>query len=186
MAEKSGLVQRITVIDGEPDRYEVDPQPLLDIGSDVSSGNEQGLLDIAFSDDGAHLYVSYTDAAGDNVIDRYSMSGSSIQLESRTEILQVDQPFSNHNGGGITFGPDGFTLRRIRRRWSRRRSPRLGSGSGELARLHSEDRSQRSRPTTGTTRFPTDQPVHRWRRRPGGVAQGGPQPVAFQLRHRRR
>ncbi len=79
-----------------------------------SSGNEQGLLGMAFHPDFAangFLFVSYTDRAGDTAIERYTVpnpaSGSPDPASAR-RILSVDQPYSNHNGGGIAFGPDGY------------------------------------------------------------------------------
>ena len=78
----------------------------LDIRGGVSLGNEQGLLGIAFAPDGQRLYVNYTNPSGSTVIARYSMSGNSA---SSPEILMtIPQPFGNHNGGQLTFGPDGL------------------------------------------------------------------------------
>lgn len=110
VASKAGTVHRITraVSKNRPDRFSLDSTPVLDISDQVSGGNEQGLLDLVFSSDGRQLYVSYTDRAGANVIDRYAMGSRTASPESRKEILRVEQPFSNHNGGGLTFGPDGF------------------------------------------------------------------------------
>ena len=71
----------------------------------VSTGSEQGLLGIAFSPNGSRLYTSYTNPAGDTRVDRHTMSGDSIG--SGQTIFSQDQPYSNHNGGGIAFGPDG-------------------------------------------------------------------------------
>lgn len=88
--------------------------PFLDIGNMVSTGNEQGLLSIAldpgFSENG-RVFVSYTDSAGDSQIVRYAVSESDAnQLDpnSATTILSLDQPYENHNGGNIVFGPDGY------------------------------------------------------------------------------
>jgi glucose/arabinose dehydrogenase len=110
VAAKTGTIHRIarTVTRNRPDRFRLDNTAILDISDQVSSGNEQGLLDLAFSSDGRQLYVSYTDRAGANVIVRYAMGSLTAEVSSRREILRIEQPFSNHNGGGITFGPDGF------------------------------------------------------------------------------
>ena len=86
--------------------------PFLDIASKVRSGGEQGLLGLAFHPDYASnrfFYVNYTDANGDTRIERYTAlagdpdraDGSSAKL-----LLSVDQPFANHNGGLLVFGPD--------------------------------------------------------------------------------
>lgn len=82
---------------------------VLDLSADVgSSGNEQGLLGIEFSPDGAFMYLDYTDAAGDTRVVEYAMADDRPQPDSRRELLSVDQPFENHNGGALAFGPDGF------------------------------------------------------------------------------
>jgi glucose/arabinose dehydrogenase len=86
----------------------VDPTPLLDIGDEVSLGGEQGLLGIAFSPDGRFLYVNYTDTRGDTRVVEWTMDGRVVDPLSRRQVLFVDQPFSNHNGGNLVFGPDGY------------------------------------------------------------------------------
>jgi glucose/arabinose dehydrogenase len=82
---------------------------VLDISSRITSGGEQGLLGLAFSPDGRFLYVNFTDTEGDTRVEEYRMrSDGSINQGSRREVLFVDQPFSNHNGGNLVFGPDGY------------------------------------------------------------------------------
>ena len=80
----------------------------LDIASQVSNGGEQGLLGLVFSPDGGRMYVDYTDVAGDTRVVEYVMAGGRADPGSRRELLFVDQPFSNHNGGQVLFGPDGL------------------------------------------------------------------------------
>jgi glucose/arabinose dehydrogenase len=83
--------------------------PALDITADVSPNlGEQGLLGIAFSPDGDHLYLDYTDRAGNTQIVEYSMRGRTIVATSRRVVRTVDQPQVNHNGGQLGFGPDGM------------------------------------------------------------------------------
>ncbi|MFW2383233.1 MAG: PQQ-dependent sugar dehydrogenase, partial [Acidimicrobiales bacterium] len=110
VASKTGAVHRITrtVAKNRPDRFNLDSTPVLDVSDQVSSGNEQGLLDLVFNSDGRQLYLSYTDRSGANVIDRYVMGSRTANVDTRREVLKIEQPFSNHNGGGLTFGPDGF------------------------------------------------------------------------------
>ncbi|MBD3368705.1 MAG: glucose dehydrogenase [Candidatus Eisenbacteria bacterium] len=93
------------------------PQPFLDITADVmdpSAYSEQGLLGIAFHPDFATnrlFYVHYTDNAGDTVIERYeAQSGNPDQadLSTAATVLTQTQPYGNHNGGTIDFGPDGY------------------------------------------------------------------------------
>lgn len=89
-------------------------RPFLDIESLVSGGSEQGLLGLAFHPQygtNRQFYVHYTDLAGDTRVFEYLASSSDPDTASASsrQILFVDQPFSNHNGGQIAFGPnDGF------------------------------------------------------------------------------
>ena len=85
-----------------------DPSTVLDIGGDTVESGEQGLLGAAFSPDGDLLYIDYTDPSGTTHIDEYRMDGDTADAGSRREVLTVEQPFPNHNGGGLVFGPDGF------------------------------------------------------------------------------
>ncbi|HEX9981411.1 MAG TPA: PQQ-dependent sugar dehydrogenase [Flavobacterium sp.] len=81
----------------------------------ISIGSERGLLGLAFHPDyssNGYFYVNYTRSGdGTTVISRYSVNASNPNIadpDSGTPILTVAQPFSNHNGGTIKFGPDGF------------------------------------------------------------------------------
>ncbi len=85
----------------------------LDISSLVSSGSERGLLSVAFHPNFASngfFYVSYTNINGDTVIARYSVSGNPniADPNSALLLLTINQPFSNHNGGQLQFGQDGY------------------------------------------------------------------------------
>ena len=87
--------------------------PFLDVTSLVSSGGERGLLSVAFHPDYAsngYFYVNYTDNAGDTRVERYTVSADPDVADggSAKLILSVEQPFANHNGGQIAFGPDGM------------------------------------------------------------------------------
>jgi len=87
--------------------------PFLDIRSRVGAGGERGLLSIAFHpqyQDNGLFFVSYTDRAGNNRIERFRVSADpdAADPSSGQLILSVDQPFANHNGGLILFGPDGY------------------------------------------------------------------------------
>ncbi len=85
------------------------PTPVLDIGADISLGGEQGLLGLAFGPDGTKLYVDYTDTAGNTQVDEFAMTVTGVaDMASRRNLLSVTQPFSNHNGGQLAFGPDGM------------------------------------------------------------------------------
>ena len=86
----------------------VDDASVLDIGADVGgSGNDAGLLGMAFSPDGGRLYVNYTDTNNDTHIVEFVMTGGNADPASRREVLFVDQPYANNKGGHLAFGPDG-------------------------------------------------------------------------------
>ena len=101
LAHKGG---RVTVVRGG----RVDPTMVLDLGSEVSQGAEQGLLGLVFSPDGGHLYVNFTNRAGDTRIVEFAFRDGVGDPSSRRELLAVEQPFANHNGGNLVFGPDGY------------------------------------------------------------------------------
>jgi glucose/arabinose dehydrogenase len=109
IAERAGRVRPMTVSGSGDDRNYAVGDPVLDISGEVVTDAERGLLDIEFSEDGATLYVSYSLApSGDTRVASYTMSGDSVDAGSRRELLAVEQPFANHNGGDIEIGPDGF------------------------------------------------------------------------------
>ena len=88
-------------------------RPFLDISERVLSGGERGLLGLAFPPEFAmrrHFYVNYTDRQGDTVVARYLLTSDSDVADASSEqvILRIDQPYSNHNGGQVRFGPDGY------------------------------------------------------------------------------
>jgi glucose/arabinose dehydrogenase len=89
-------------------------QPFLDIRSRVGTAGEGGLLSVAFHPryaSNGFFFVNYTNTAGDTVIERYRVSPNDpdrADPASRRTLLLIDQPFSNHNGGQIQFGPDGY------------------------------------------------------------------------------
>lgn len=99
IAEKTGRVYRL--IDGTPD-----PEPFLDLTPNVSSRGERGLLGITFTPDGSRLVASYTDTSGTSTVASWPASPA-IDPDGRQTHLTVEQPFANHNGGDIAFGPDG-------------------------------------------------------------------------------
>jgi len=90
--------------------------PFLDISKEVRSiGSEQGLLGIAFPPDFARsrvFYVYYTNRTGigNTVVARFAVGSDPDRADpaSRRELLRIVQPFPNHNGGQLAFGPDGY------------------------------------------------------------------------------
>ncbi len=87
-------------------------QPFLDIRGRVGcGGSEQGLFALAFHPNYARnhrFFVHYTDRSGDTRVVAYRSNGSVATPSSRRQLLFVNQPYENHNGGELTFGPDGL------------------------------------------------------------------------------
>lgn len=92
----------------------IDPVPFIDISGLITAGGERGLLGLAFHPDYAengYFFVNYTDLDENTVIARFTVSDSDPDIadaETREVILSIDQPYSNHNGGDLKFGPDGY------------------------------------------------------------------------------
>jgi glucose/arabinose dehydrogenase len=90
------------------------PQPFLDLTDRVSCCGERGLLGLAFHpgySGNGRFFVNYTDSNGDTVVAEYARSAGDPARADPAAIrilLQIDQPFPNHNGGMLAFGPDGF------------------------------------------------------------------------------
>jgi glucose/arabinose dehydrogenase len=92
---------------------EVLPEPFLDVSDLVVAGGEQGLLGLAFHpgyEDNGRFFVNYTDTNGDTVVAEYAVSQDAGAADPGSErvLLRIDQPFPNHNGGHLVFGPDGY------------------------------------------------------------------------------
>ena len=83
------------------------PEPVIDLTAEVQSGGEQGLLGLAFSADGTKLYVHYTNKSGDTRLDEYTMNRTTADAGSRRQLLSAPGLQPNHNGGQLSFGPDG-------------------------------------------------------------------------------
>ncbi len=112
VVEKTGYIRIVTISGGV---YTLLATPFLDIDALVGSGgNEQGLLGLAFHPNYAsngYFYVNYTNNSGDTIVARYRVSAGNPNLAdpaSAQQVLFVDQPYSNHNGGQLQFGPDGY------------------------------------------------------------------------------
>ncbi len=105
VVEKVGRIK--IVRDGQ-----VAPEPFLDITDRVGSrANEQGLLSVAFHPryrENGWLFVNYTDNDGDTVVSRFNATGDRADPGSEQVVLTIEQPFANHNGGLVVFGPDGM------------------------------------------------------------------------------
>jgi glucose/arabinose dehydrogenase len=89
-------------------------KPFLDIAERITSGGERGLLGLAFHPNfptDPRLFVDYTDAKGDTQVSSFTVDPATPDAAdptSEVKILHVAQPFANHNGGAVAFGPDGF------------------------------------------------------------------------------
>jgi len=120
----SGFTQPVLMLTPpEDDRWFVVDQPgivwvigngealrFLDISDLVTFRGEQGLLGLAFHPDfvaNGLVYLNYIDNGGDSVVASVLAEGNTADRDSLTEIMRVDQPAGNHNGGMIQFGPDG-------------------------------------------------------------------------------
>jgi len=108
--QRSGSTGRVRIFDLTTNTLIA--QPFL--SQSVSTASEQGLLGLAFHPDYANngkFYINYTNFSGDTIIDEFTVSGGNPNIAdplSRKQVLFIDQPFSNHNGGWISFGPDGY------------------------------------------------------------------------------
>lgn len=89
-------------------------RPFLDIRGRILSGGERGLLGLAFHPDvpsDPRFFVDYTDLNGDTVVAEFRLDDGNPDAgdpASERVLLRIDQPYPNHNGGGVVFGPDGM------------------------------------------------------------------------------
>ena len=114
VAERGGTVRSVNPASGAVS------EPLLDLSADLATDGERGLLGLAFSPDGARLFVSFNPADGNSGIDEFTMAGDAVDVVSRRPVIRVAQPDAgNHKGGHVAFGPDGLLW------WG------LGDGGGE-------------------------------------------------------
>jgi glucose/arabinose dehydrogenase len=106
VVEQAGRIR--TIADGR-----LVSDPFLDIRGRISSGGERGLLGLAFHPEfpaDPRLFVNYTDRDGDTVVAEYQLDGTGDAADPQSErvLIQIDQPYPNHNGGAVVFGPDGM------------------------------------------------------------------------------
>jgi glucose/arabinose dehydrogenase len=137
IVEQTGAVR---VLDGGRLR----PMPFLDLSGEVSCCSERGLLGIAFHPrfrENRHVFLNYTNRDGDTVIERWTATadGNLAIPGSRRVLLEIDQPYSNHNGGCLRFGPDGMLWIGMGDGGSggdpQRRAQNLGSLLGKMLRI---------------------------------------------------
>ena len=113
IAEQSGLIR-------VAQNGEALGGPFLDLRDDISTGGERGLLGFALAPDyieSRRFYVNFTDRAGNTVVARFRRDAENPRVADRTSRFDllwptgrrvIEQPFSNHNGGHLAFGPDGY------------------------------------------------------------------------------
>ncbi len=168
------------------------PEPFLDIQDRLVSGGEQGLLGLAFHPEFAsngRFFVNYTDLGGDTVVSEFRVSGSDPDRADPTServLLGIDQPFANHNGGDLVFGPDGYLYIGTGDGGSGGdpfgNGQRLDTLLGKLLRIDVDDRSGGA-----PYGIPPDNPfVGRERRATRDLGVRAAQPVEVRLRPRDR
>jgi glucose/arabinose dehydrogenase len=124
----------------------------------VATGGEQGLLGIAFAPDGSRLYAHYSDEEGDGRLASWAVADGAADPGTEIQLMRVEQPYGNHNGGQIAFGPDGHLYWGLGDGGSagdpEQRAQELGSLLGKILRI---------RPTPGGAEpfiVPTDNPFY--------------------------
>lgn len=107
VVQQNGIIK--TVINGVAQATN-----FLDVSSLISTGSERGLLGLAFDPNYAtngRCYVNFTDTSGNTQVARFTRNSGNPNIadfSSRLNIINIAQPFSNHNGGTLRFGPDGY------------------------------------------------------------------------------
>ena len=109
LEQRSGNTGRIRIFDLTTNMLL--STPFLSLS--VSTSSEQGLLGMAFHpdyDSNGYFFINYTNTSGTTVVARYQVSSNPniANSGSATTVLTISQPYSNHNGGMISFGPDGY------------------------------------------------------------------------------
>jgi len=105
VVEQVGRIR--VVVDGE-----LRPEPYLDLSDRIQAGGEQGLLGLAFHPNferNGRFFVNYTNTAGTTVVSEFKTRPSADQApDDERTLLTIEQPYANHNGGHLAFGPDGY------------------------------------------------------------------------------
>ena len=154
----------------------------MDLSAEVSGGNEQGLLGVAFHPGGDFLYLDWTDRDGDTHVTEWAFKDG--KATGRRDVLTQEQPYANHNGGQLAFGPDGYLYIGIGDGGSggdpQGNGQNLDTLLGKILRIDVDARPRR-------TRIPADNPfVGTSGRRAGDLGVRPAQPLALHLRPRDR
>ncbi len=103
LAEQEGVVVQVDPVSGDV------VGEVVDISERVTAGGEQGLLGIAIDPTGEHLYLSYSGPDGETRLDELVLDADgAVTDDAARTVLTEPQPYANHNGGDIAFGPDGY------------------------------------------------------------------------------
>ncbi len=132
IVEQAGRV--VIMTNGQPGAVALDMTDL------TSARGERGLLGLAIKPDGALAYVNYTDNANDTQIDEYTIAADgTFEPATRRTVLSIAQPYRNHNGGDLAFGPDNMLYIGTGDGGSRgdpdRRSLNLAQALGKMLRI---------------------------------------------------
>ncbi|MEY4225081.1 MAG: hypothetical protein RIS33_2015 [Actinomycetota bacterium] len=104
VVERPGVIRRMND-DGAPGAV------LLDISDATKAEGERGLLGLAYSLDGTRAFVNYTDLVGSTIVARFDVrDDGTFDIASRRQLLEIGQPYPNHNGGDLLVTPDGADL----------------------------------------------------------------------------
>lgn len=132
--------------------------PVIDLGDRLATGQEQGLLGLAFDPEEDLAYLHFNDTDGRTILAEYAIDADSAMFDPTTErvVLSVDQPFPNHNGGELLFGPDGLLYLGLGDGGSAddpfRNALDLGSPLGKILRIEPHETSE------GPFTIPDDNP----------------------------
>ncbi len=146
---------------------------VVDLRGEVSDGSEQGLLGMAFHPDwpeDPRIFLDYTDRDGDTHVEAWRLTAPTARATRDRELLRIEQPYENHNGGHLAFGPDGLLY--------------IGSGDGGSGG-DPEDRAQQPDELLGKLlRIDVDGGGERGYAIPkGNVEDGAPEAWAIGLRN---
>ena len=160
----------------------------LDVSGLIRAGGEQGLLGLAFHPEYARngrFFVNYTDQGGTTRVVEYRRGANGrANPRSARRLLTIEQPYANHNGGHLAFGPDGYLYVATGDGGSGGDPEDNGQSPdtllGKILRIDVDSRAARA-----ALRHPGRQPLRARRRPPGDLRLRPPQPVALLVRPRR-